>query len=150
MQQNYTWIPFTFAIFLNNSFNNQDRNSVPRLDFDGSTKAPSVSSITTLIGFIHNPSQFVEWAKDFSKYKGKNFIHLLPMLINELPDIFSDQDLLRKLNILYIAENIMWIAGNWSADWNKETMNNILEQDLPNSNLQLKQTFFGRILSGMI
>src|SRR3989344_3598023 len=88
------------------------------LDFDCALKAPRVEALTSLLGFIDNPSQFVEGTKDFPEYKGKSFYNLLPVLRQELPEVFSDKNLLKKLNLLFIGSALSWVADNWSADWN--------------------------------
>jgi hypothetical protein len=50
------------------------------IDFDYSLKAPKIRALLSIIGFIDNPQQFVEGTKDFDRFKGKNFYHLLPIL----------------------------------------------------------------------
>jgi hypothetical protein len=117
------------------------------IDFDSALRGPKMSAFIPLFGFIDNPSQFVEGTKDFPKYKGKNFYNFLPLLKEIFPDIFSDQLLLRKLNINGIVIGMMWIAGNWSADWNKEEMRNIVNNELPGSDQGLRESYYGKILA---
>ena len=114
------------------------------IDFDSSLKAPKVRALNSLLGFIDNPQQFAEGTKDFPKFKGKNFYHLLPILKSKFPEIFSDPQLLRKLNLISIKEGIMWVSQNWSTDWNAEMINGMIENELPKDDLS--QTYHGKIL----
>jgi 5-methylthioribose kinase len=116
------------------------------LDFDSAVKAPQVSILTSLLGFVHYPEQFVEGTPYFDEYKGKNFLHLLPTLKNELAEVFTDKKLLRKLNLLFISEGIMWIADNWSEEWNKEMISGIVRDELPDHNDELNNTYYGKVL----
>lgn len=115
------------------------------LDFDYSLKAPKVRALNSLLGFIDNPQQYVEGTKDFPKFKGKNFHHLLPILKSKFPEIFADQNLLRKLNIIGVKEGVMWVSQNWSADWNTEMIKGLVANELPDNDLS--QTYHGKILS---
>jgi len=114
------------------------------LDFDYSLKAPKVQVLITLLWFIYYPQQFVEGTDDFSRFKWKNFLHLLKILKRRFPDIFNDPLLLRKLNILGIKEWIMWVSQNWSSDWNVEMIKNILENEITENNLE--KSYYGKIL----
>jgi hypothetical protein len=114
------------------------------LDFDYSLKAPKVRALISLLGFICDPQQFVEGTEDFSKFKRKNFRHLLKNLKKRLPEIFDDQLLLRKLNVIGLKEGIMWVSQNWSADWNAEMIKGMIENEIPENNLS--QTYHGKIL----
>jgi hypothetical protein len=115
------------------------------IDFDWSLKAPKVRALLSLLGLIDRPQQFVEGTKDFPKYKGKNFYHLLPVLKSEFPEVFSDPQLLRKLNLLFISEGGMWISENWSARWNREMIKDLVDNELPEGDLN--QTYYGKVLS---
>ena len=115
------------------------------LDFDSALKAPKVRALISLIAFIDDPQQFVEGTKDFPKFKGKNFCHLLPLLKDKFPELFSDPLLLRKLNIISIKEGLKWVSENWSADWNKEMIKGLIKNELPDDNLS--QTYHGKALS---
>lgn len=115
------------------------------LDFDWSLKAPKERVLLSLLGLIDNPSQFVEGTRDFPKYKGKNFYHLLPVLKQEFPEIFADPQLLRKLNLIGLSEGVMWISQNWSTEWNKEQLKRLTTEELPEE--ELTQTYHGKILS---
>ncbi|MFA6993608.1 MAG: phosphotransferase [Patescibacteria group bacterium] len=117
------------------------------IDFDWSLKAPKVATLQSLLGFIDNPSQFVEGTKDFAKYKGKNFYHLLPVLREELSDVFEDPQLVRKLNIIHISSGIMWVADNWSEDWNKEMIHNLLAQEVAETDEELERSYYGKVLA---
>ncbi|MEK7530441.1 MAG: aminoglycoside phosphotransferase family protein [Patescibacteria group bacterium] len=117
------------------------------IDFDSAERAPLMRSLISLLGLIDNPSQFVEGTKDFVAYKGKNFYHLLPILRRGLSELFADPLLLKKLNVNGVAVGIMWIAGNWSAEWNKEMMFNLVTKELATSDAELKNSYFGKIIS---
>lgn len=114
------------------------------LDFDYSLKAPKVRALNSLLGFIDNPQQYVEGTKDFSKFKGKNFHHLLPILKLKFPEIFADSQLLRKLNLIGVKEGVMWVSQNWSADWNAEMIKGLIKNELPENDFS--QTYHGKIL----
>ncbi len=114
------------------------------IDFDSSLKAPKVRALNSLLGFIDNPQQFAEGTKDFPKFKGKNFYHLLPILKSKFPEIFADSQLLRKLNLIGIKEGVMWVSQNWSTTWNAEMIQGLIENELPENDLS--QTYHGKIL----
>ncbi len=119
-------------------------NLTALLDFDSSLKAPKVRALNSLLGFIDNPQQYVEGTKDFPKFKGKNFYHLLPILKSKFPEIFADSQLLRKLNLISIKEGVMWVSQNWSTTWNAEMIQGLIENELPENDLS--QTYHGKIL----
>lgn len=114
------------------------------IDFDSALKAPKVRVLNSLLGFIDNPQQYVEGTADFSKFKGKNFHHLLPILRSKFPEIFADPQLLRKLNIMGIKEGVMWVSQNWSANFNTEMIARLMGNEL--SSDDLSQTYHGKIL----
>jgi hypothetical protein len=117
------------------------------LDFDYSVKAPKMRVLLSLLGFIDKPAQFVEGTKDFKMYKGKNFYYLLSVLKEELPELFADPLLLEKLNLHFISEGIRWIAANWSADWNKQMIKMIIDNELPKNKKDLKESYYGKVLA---
>ncbi len=118
------------------------------IDFDHPLRAPPLRVLCTLLGFIDNPSQFVEGTKDFPLYKGKNFYSLLPILKDELRDIVADPLLLRKLNILFIHNGIDLIAANWSKGLNEHIMRMIMDAELVQSDEGLVKTYYGLVLAG--
>ena len=115
------------------------------LDFDSSLRAPKIRALNSIIGFIDNPQQYVEGTKDFSRFKGKNFHHLLPLLKEKLPEIFEDPQLLRKLNLIHIKEGVMWVSQNWSSDWNAEMIKELINNELPVDDLS--RTYHGKVLA---
>lgn len=117
------------------------------IDFDYSLKAAPSRVLLSLLGFIDNPSQFVEGTPDYPKYKGKDFYHLFPILEEELSDVFTDPLLLKKLNLIGICEGIGWIAANWSTEWNKEMIANLVNKETPDKEEELANSYYGRILS---
>lgn len=116
------------------------------IDFDSSIKAPKVQALISLLGFIDNPAQFVEGTKYYDMYQGKNFHPLFSTLKQKLPEIFADENLLRKLNLIGLNEGLFWIADNWSEEWNKEQIKRILKSELANTTDDLKDSYYGRIL----
>jgi hypothetical protein len=115
------------------------------IDFDSAMTAAPVRVLPSIIGFIDNPGQFVEGTKDYQKYKGKNFRFLLPVLKKELSFLFNDQ-VVKKLNLVGIGEAMMWVSENWSTDWNREMIKNIVENELADSDEKLRHTYYGKIL----
>lgn len=115
------------------------------LDFDYSLKAPKERALISLFGFIDSPQQFVEGTKDFSRFKGKNFYHLAPLLKEKFLEILADPQLARKLNIIGIKDGIMWVSQNWSADWNAEMIRNMIKDELAEDDLS--RTYYGGILA---
>lgn len=137
-------------IHMGNILHNND-NLTALIDFDVSQKSPIIQMIPTILGFISRPEQFFEWSDDFEKYKGKDFLFLLPILIKEFSDIFSDKNVLQKLNILLIKELIMWISQDWSEYYNREQIQNILENELPKNEFELKtKTYAWNLLSSYL
>lgn len=116
------------------------------IDFDSSIKAPKVRTMVSLLGLIENPQQFVEGTDLFSLYKGKKFLHFLPTLVQEFPDVFNDSQLLLKLNLLGLKEGLMWVADNWSEEWNKEMITRMLKEEIPETKEGLHESYYGRIL----
>jgi hypothetical protein len=117
------------------------------IDFDSSLKAAPSRVLLSLLGFIDNPSQFVEGTSDYPKYKGKSFYNLFSVLREELADIFTDSLLLKKLNLLGIREGIDWIAANWSAEWNKEMIANLVNEETPENDEGLLNSYYGKIFT---
>lgn len=117
------------------------------IDFDSSLKAAPSRVLLSLLGFIDLPQQFVEGTPAFSQYKGKNFYHLFPTLKEELSDIFKDPFLLQKVNILGIREGIDWIAANWSTEWNKEMIANLVNKETPDTEAGLANSYYGKIFA---
>ena len=116
------------------------------IDFDWSIKAPKFRALRSLLAFVGDPQQFTEGSIYYEKYKNKNFMFLMPILKKELKELFEDKLLLRKLNMVSIDEGLKWIAEGWSEAWSKEMMKNLLENELPETEEQLKQTYYGKIL----
>lgn len=117
------------------------------IDFDWSMKGPKCGNLVSLLGFIDNPSQYTEGSEYFAKYKGKNFRYLLPVLKEELKDIFADKDLIRKLNLLFISDGIKWIGENWSAQWNADMIKGLLENEMPENDEGLNNTYPAKVLN---
>ena len=117
------------------------------IDCDYSMKAPKIRALISLLGFIVEPSQFVEGTNDFAKFNKKNFYYLLPVLKRELPELFADPQLLRKLNIIGIGEGMMWVSQNWSREWNHELITDIVDRELAESDEDLQKYYYGKILA---
>lgn len=117
------------------------------IDFDYSLKAPKIRTVAAIIGFIGEPEQFVEGTKYYPRFKGKNFCYLLPILRKKFTEVFTDKDFLRKLNIIGIGEMVMWVAQNWSAEWNKQMIAGVLDRELAESEADLQRSYYGKILN---
>lgn len=116
------------------------------IDFDHSQKAPAMVELATLLSFLGDPQQFVEGRPEWVQYKGKNFLHLLPILKGTVPELFQDPDLLKKLNLIYLTASTHLISENWSIKGNEVLMRDALENGLTDSDLGLSRTFYGRTL----
>jgi len=117
------------------------------IDCDYSMKAPKIRALVPLLGFIAEPSQFVEGTKEFAKFNKKSFYYLLPVLKQELPELFVDPQLLRKLNIIGIGEGMMWVSQNWSKDWNHELIADIINREIAEKDEDLQKSYYGKILA---
>ncbi len=47
-------------------------------------------------------------------------------------------------NLIGLKEGLMWVSQNWSADWNKEMIEGLIQNELPDNDLS--QTYHGRVL----
>lgn len=101
------------------------------IDFDSVQSVPKYTVLLSLIGLIDNPGQYVEGTDDFPKYKDKKFEYLYPILKEKIPEIFEEQNLGLKLNILGILEGLMWASDDWSKDWTKEMIENLSTKEIP-------------------
>ena len=117
------------------------------IDWDSAYYAPLYTVLHTILGFIDNPSQFVEGTVDYEKFKGVRFSYLIPILKERLPDIFKDENLILKLNLFGIVEGLMWVSQNWSTEWNREMIQKLVEEETPDDIGLLKNSYYGRVLS---
>lgn len=117
------------------------------IDFDWSVKAPAWRVLAKLLAFLADPQQFTEGSSYFEKYKGKDFMFLMPTLKAELKELFDDPLLLKKLNLHFVSEGLMWIAEGWSDNWSREMMKTILENELPENDEDLQKTYCGKIIN---
>lgn len=114
------------------------------IDFDAAVKGPAALALRPLVAVIDDPAQFVEGTPEFARYKKKRFPNLLPLLREELPDIFSDPLLLQKLNLISIREGIDLIAANWSAGLNEILFRLLLDNEVDDT--KLNSSYYGRML----
>ena len=119
------------------------------IDFDVAVKAPKYMNLLKLIGIIDQPSQFVEGTKYFSLYENQKFEFLYPVLKNKMSDVFADSNLEMKVNLVGIMKGLGWVAENWSAEWNKDMIDRILETELAEGE-DLKKTYFGQIIANKL
>lgn len=129
------------------NFMHQGTKLTALIDFDWSMKGPKLGNLKSLIAFIDDPAQFTEGSKYFKKYKGKNFHFLLPILKEELKDVFDDKDLIRKLNLLFLSDGIKWIGENWSQKWNDNMMKSLLQDEIPEAEIDLSNTYPAKVIS---
>ncbi len=113
------------------------------IDFDSAFRGPRVASLPMILGFVFNPQQYTEGSDYFPKYKGQQFLYFLPILKARWPAVFSDPQLLRKLNLLNIIENLGWVADNWSKEWNKQLIDMFFATEIDKD---LKVSYFGQRL----
>lgn len=116
-------------------------------DFDGAVKGPKYLTLPKIIGAINDPSQFVEGTPYFDYYKDKKFDHLLAILREKMPSVLEIPNLTRKLNLCGIIEGLKWISENWSAEWNKNQIKNLLENESVSDNHPLEMTYYGKIIN---
>lgn len=123
-----------------------DNDNVTLLfDFDGAIKGPKYLILPKLIGAIDDPSQFVEGTPYFEYYKDKKFDHLLGILTNKMPEILAIPNITKKLNLYGIIEGLKWISENWSAEWNKNQIKNLLENEIVSDSHPINMTYYGKI-----
>jgi Ser/Thr protein kinase RdoA (MazF antagonist) len=113
------------------------------IDFDGAFRGPRIHGLLPFLGFIFNPQQFVEGTPYFEKFKGKQFLHFLPLLKQRWPKVFNDLQLLRKLNLGGIIMNLGWVADDWSKEWNKQLVGQFFATEMSDD---LNRTYFGQLL----
>lgn len=116
------------------------------IDFDHSRRAPVMLELATLLSFLGDPQQFVEGRPEFARYKGQKFLHLVPVLRQELPELFDDPNLLKKLNLISLTASVNFLADNWSEKANAELVRSTLASGLPDSVEEHEQTLYGRTL----
>lgn len=116
------------------------------IDWDGASYLPKFLGLVSLLGLIDNPSQFVEGTPDYPRFKGIRFPFLLPILQSEFPDVFADKNLVHKLNVVGVVIGLAWVSQDWSKEWNKEMIKNLMEKETPNDLVNLKNSYYGRLL----
>lgn len=116
------------------------------IDWDGASYLPKFLGLVPLLGLINDPGQFVEGTPDYPRFKGRQFLDLLPMLKSELSDVFIDKDLMLKLNVVSVVLGLMWVSQDWSKEWNKEMIENLVKNETPNDLLKLKSSYYGKLL----
>ena len=116
-------------------------------DFDTSVYGPQCLLLNPLIGFALQPNQLVEGSHLYESYKDANFQFLLPILRKELPRLFDDPTLLRKLNLLGIEVGLKWVAQDWSDEWAKEVIAGILSHEIPRDDAELEESYYGKALT---
>jgi hypothetical protein len=129
------------------NFVHQGTTLTALIDFDWSMKGPKCGNLNSLLGFIDNPSQFTEGSDYFPKYKGKNFGFLLPLIRDAFPEVFADKQLIRKLNLLFVSDGIKWIGENWSAQWNKDMIQSLIANEIPDQDSGLGTTYPAQVFA---
>ena len=123
----------------------QDGELTAVIDWDSTESAPSYRGLIPLIGLIDNPAQFVEGTPEYGAYKGKKFEYLYPLLKEAFLDELADPKLAEKLNILFIIDGLMWVADDWSKEWNKEMVAKLSTKEVVLDG-DMKNTYSGLIL----
>lgn len=116
------------------------------IDWDGASYLPKFLNLFSLLGLIDKPSQFVEGTPDYPRFKGVQFLFLLPILKSELDDVFTDKKLVHKLNVVGVVIGLMWVSQDWSKEWNEEMIKNLVENETPNDLANLNNTYYGKLL----
>jgi hypothetical protein len=114
------------------------------IDWDSAIYGPRYATLQSILGFINQPSQFVEGTPRYKDFKDVDFKYLMPLLREKLPEVFADEKLLQKLNLVGIVEGLMWVSQNWSEDWNKEMISNLVNKETPEDLSNLKDSYYGQ------
>lgn len=115
------------------------------IDWDSTQSAPSYYGLIPLIGLIDNPAQFVEGTPEYGTYKGKKFEYLYPLLKGAFAEELLDPKLSEKINVIGIINGLMWVADDWSKEWNKEMIANLSNREIVLDG-NLTTTYYGSIL----
>jgi len=126
----------------------QDGELTAVIDWDSAQSAPMYRGMVSLIGLIDNPAQFVEGTPNYSAYKGKKFEYLYPLLRQAYTEELTDPKLAEKLNVMGIIDGLMWVADDWSKEWSKEMIANLVTKELA-ANGDMSQTYYGQVLEKM-
>lgn len=116
------------------------------IDWDGASYQPKFVALVSLLGLIDKPSQYVEGTPDYPSFKDVRFPYLLPILRSGLPDVFANANLVHKLNLVGVVSGLSWVSGDWSKEWNKEMMKNLVEKETPDDVAGLQDSYFGKLL----
>jgi hypothetical protein len=116
------------------------------IDWDSTHPVPAYVGLMPLVGLIDNPAQFVEGTPYYNEYKGKKFEYLYPLLKIAYLEELQDPQLVRKLNVLGIIENLMWVSGEWSKEWNQEKIAQLTSEELAETDEKLAETYFGKTI----
>ena len=126
----------------------QDGELTAVIDWDSAQSAPTYRGMVSLIGLIDNPAQFVEGTPDYSAYKDKKFEYLYPLLKSVYAEELADPKLAEKLNVMGIIDGLMWVADDWSKEWSKEMIANLVAKELTVAG-DMSQTYYGQVLEKM-
>ncbi len=115
------------------------------IDFDSAVKGPRWFSLVTILASINNPSQFVEGTKYFKDFENKKFPFLYEALKAKMGDVLADKNLVQKLNLAGIVEGLKWVSEDWSVEWNKMQIKNLLKNELAETSEALEKSYYGKI-----
>jgi len=125
------------------------RNITLVYDFDSAIQGPRYMMLPKLISTIDNISVIIEGTDYMSAYSDRKFENLYPGLRQRYDNVLSDKDIYRKMNIVFIMKGLRWIASNWSEEWNKAMIKDILQDEIAQEESALNQTYYGQILKKM-
>lgn len=118
-------------------------------DFDSAIKGPKLMMLPKLISSIDNMGEIVDGTHHYKTYRDKKFEYLYPILLEKLPDVFLDKDLVRKLNLILIYRGLRLVAKNRFERWNHIIIKDMIDCEIAKTNKLLSQTYYGQILKKM-
>lgn len=112
------------------------------LDFDSALKAAPVANIFSLLKFLERPLG----CYNESKYGGRHFLKLIPVLQTEFTNNFDDKFLIRKLNLLNLLRCFDNLDGNEDTLEIERWIKYIIDDCSLTADLNSDDTHFGKIL----
>lgn len=132
---------------INNANVLHDKDKVTLLfDFDAAVKGPKIMMLPKIISSIDNMEGLVAGTRYYKMYRNIKFEHLYPVLIKKMPDLFSDRDLARKLNLMFIYRELQLVAKNRFLHWNRMIIKDVIDCEIAKNNNSLSRTYYSQIL----
>lgn len=102
-----------------------------------------------LTSSIDNMGGLVAGTRYYRMYRNKKFEHLYSVLLEKMPEVFSDPNLVRKLNLILIYRGLRLVAKNRFERWNHIIVKDIMDYEIVKTNNLLIRTYYGQILKKM-